>query len=143
MKRFPGNLKTTLVDLVLAGVTALAATGCVTKAAAQAQARAAYLAGQQEATSRLQQSQAGGGNVRINGQVHIPLLPWVNGLTLMRAIVTAEYTGTEPSQIIVVRNGVANRIDVKKLLGGEDIPLQPGDIVQLVESQAGAIPAQP
>ena len=125
--------------------TALAATGCVTKATAHAQARAAYLAGQQEAITRMQQAQAGGANVHINGQVHIPILPWVQGMSLRKAIVTAEYTGGEPSEIIILRNGLANRVDVKKLLAPEahDIPLQPGDVVQIVEPQTGPIQPQP
>ena len=130
--------------LAVLGV-ALVSAGCVTKSQAQAQARAAYLAGQQEAMTRLQQAQAGGTNIRINGAVRIPILPWVNGLTLMKAIVTAEYTGQEPAQILVLHHGIATRIDVKKLLAGEDVPLQPGDVVQIVEPQTGpaGLPAPP
>ena len=131
------------MGLVLVGAVALAATGCVTKATAQAQARAAYLAGQQEATARMQQSQAGSASIRINGKVQIPILPWVEGLTVMKALVTAEYTGGEPAQIIILHNGLASRVDVKKLLAGEDVPLQPGDVVQIVEPQSGPLPGAP
>ena len=94
-------------------IAVLALTGCVTKAKARAQAREAYLAGQQEAVQR-QQRQASGGDVRINGQVQIPLLPWTSGLTLMKALVTAEYNGPDPTQIIVVHNGVARPVDVNE-----------------------------
>jgi len=125
--------------LVALVVTLPAFTGCVTKAEAKAQARAAYLAGQQEAMTRAQQAQGDGGNVRINGQVQIPILPWVKGLTLMKALVTSEYSGPEPTQIMIMHNGIANRVDVKKLLAGEDVPLQPGDVVQIGDPQAGSL----
>jgi molybdopterin converting factor small subunit len=32
----------------------------------------------------------------------------------------------------VVRNGLARRVNVKDLLGGQDVPLQPGDVVQIL-----------
>ena len=38
--------------------------------------------------------------------------------------------------MIIVHNGVATRLDPKQLLTGVDIPLQPGDIVQLVQQPA-------
>ena len=54
-------------------------------------------------------------------------------MTLARALVTAEYLGTtDPGQILIVHNGVATRVEPSKLLSGVDIPLQPGDIVQLM-----------
>ncbi|MGA2657146.1 MAG: hypothetical protein ABSH34_06465 [Verrucomicrobiota bacterium] len=110
-----------------------ALAGCVTKAQAKAQARAAYIAGEQAAMIRLQQAQAQGPSVRINGPVRNPVVPWTASLTLSQAIMAAEYQGVgDPLEIIVVRNGVARRVDVKNLLGGQDVPLQPGDVVQIV-----------
>jgi len=143
MKRIrPRVLELGLLGLVGAAVAVLALTGCVTKAKARAQAREAYIAGQREAVQR-QQRQAAGGDVHIVGPVQIPILPWTSGMTLMKALVTAEYNGPDPTQIVVVHNGVANPVDVKKLLAGEDVPLQPGDVVQIDAPQSGPIQAQP
>lgn len=120
--------------------------GCVTKAKAKAQARAAYLAGQQEATIRSQQNQnrTQGGTVQINGPVRNPAVPWTQGLTLMKAIVAAEYGGaTDPAEILILRRGVATRVDVQKLLGGKDFPLLPDDVVSLVLPSADTAKPQP
>jgi len=117
--------------LLLAG----AAGGCVSKSNADARARAAYMAGQQEAMARMQQvqPQAQGPSVTINGEVRNRVVPWTEGLTLAQALVAADYCGAaEPGQIIIVHNGIATRIDPKQLLTGVDIPLQPGDVVQLL-----------
>jgi hypothetical protein len=128
------RLHSFLFCLALLLCSALA--GCVTKAQAKAQARTAYLAGQQEAIMR--QQQALGPNVRINGPVGNPVVPWTPGLTLSRAIVASVYQGVgNPAEIIVVHNGVARRVDVKNLLAGHDVPLEPGDVVQIVPRVAG------
>jgi hypothetical protein len=109
--------------------------GCVTKAQAKARERAAYIAGEQAAVIRLQQAQAQGPSVRINGPVRNPVVPWTAGLTLSQAIMAAEYQGVgDPAEIMVVRNGLARPVNVKNLLSGQDVPLQPGDVVQIVPS---------
>ena len=118
---------------------ALAAGGCVSKSKAQAQARAAFMAGQQQAVARMQevQAQAQGPSVTINGQVRNRVVPWTEGLTLAQALVAADYYGTaDPGQVIVVHNGLATRVDPKQLFNGADIPLQPGDVVQLIPQAA-------
>jgi len=122
---------------------AAAGSGCVSKATADARVKAAYLAGQQEASTRMQQNQAGGPSVRINGRVAIPVLPWVPGMTLGKALVTAEYSGGEPAEILLLHNGFARSVDVKRLLAGEDVPLQPGDTVIINEAAALTGPGQP
>ena len=113
----------------------LALAGCVSKSKANAQARAAYMAGQQQAMTRIQlaQTQGQGPCVTVNGEVRNRVVPWTQGLTLAKAVLAADYYGTkDPGQILVVHNGIANRVDPKQLLSGVDIPLQPGDTVQLV-----------
>jgi hypothetical protein len=107
--------------------------GCVTKSKADAQARAAFLAGQQQAMARAQtEPQPEGATVTLAGNVKNPLIPWTPGLTLAKAILDAEYAGKgDPVSIYVVRNGLASPVDPKKLLNGEDVPLQAGDIVQI------------
>ena len=61
-----------------------------------------------------------------------PDVAWTNNLTLAAALVTANYTGrTDPSEILIIRNGRAIRVDPKQLLSGEDVPLQAGDVIQV------------
>jgi hypothetical protein len=118
----------------LAAVAIFAALdGCVTKSQADAQARAAFLAGQQQAMTRAQtEPQPEGATVTLAGNVKNPLIPWTPGLTLAKAILDAQYTGKgDPVSIYVVHNGLASSVDPRKLLNGEDIPLQAGDIVQI------------
>ena len=119
-----------LACLSLASILA----GCVTKSKAQAQARDAFAAGQQQAMtlSRMQQPQ--GPTVTVVGQVRNSVIPWTSDLTLARAIVTAGYFGaSDPKQIYLVRNGKATTIDSKQLLNGEDLPVQPGDVIQIMQ----------
>jgi hypothetical protein len=125
----------------LCGALLLAVTlaGCVSKSKANARVRAAYVAGQQEAMRRMQaaQMQSQGPTVTVNGEVRNHLLPWTEGMTLTKALVAAEYSGaTDPSQIIIVRSGIATRIDARQILSGVDFPLQPGDILQLIPQTA-------
>ena len=116
-----------LTALLLASVT-----GCVSKAKARAQARDAFIAGQQETLRQMQLKQAP--SVTILGQVNTPVVAFTKDLTLAQALIAGEYTGrSDPSEIIVVRRGIATRVDPKKLLNGEDIPLQPGDVIQIKE----------
>ena len=97
-------------------------SGCVTKSKAREQARQAFMAGQQSAMMRMSQPQKP--VVTFIGQVQTPSIPWSEGLTLARAIVSAGYTGKDPKQILIVRGGQAVPVDPKQLLNGEDIPLQ-------------------
>jgi hypothetical protein len=111
-------------------------SGCITKAKAREQAQAAFLAGQQQAMVRMQQQQLQQGRgaiVSFVGPITNPNIPWTSDLTLARGIDQAGYTGgADPSHIFIVRNGQA--IDVtKQLLAGQDQPLMPGDVVQLMQ----------
>ena len=129
-----------LCCLVLAAV---AFGGCVSKSKADAKAREAFLAGQQQAMARMQQTQlqTQGPSVTVNGEVRNHVVPWTEGLTLAKALLAADYYGTaDPGQIFVVHNGRATRIEAKQLLTGVDIPLQPGDIVQLMPQAAAPKP---
>ena len=108
---------------------AIAITGCTTKSEAKAQARAAYAAGQQQALERALQSR---NSVTILGPVRTPLVPWTEDLTLAKALVAADYyPKTNPREIFLVRQGRAIPVDVNHLLGGEDVPLQAGDVVNI------------
>lgn len=104
--------------------------GCVTKATADRQARAAYVAGQKAAYQSMESAQTA---VVVLGDVRKHEIPWVAGLTLAQAIATAGYTGTrDPTNIILKRNSVQTDIDPKQLLNGKDVPLQPGDVISVV-----------
>jgi len=107
------------------------ATGCVSKTKAQAQARAAFMAGQQQAMVA-RTSQPAQNVVTVVGPVHTPSLSWTQDLTLAKAIVDAGYeSAVDPKQIMIVRNGQAVPVDPKSLLSGQDVPLLPGDMVVL------------
>ena len=131
-------------EALLAGLgclllVAVALAGCVSRTKADAQARAAFLAGQQQAQARMQQTQTQGQgpSVTVNGEVRNRVVPWTEGLTLAKALLVADYYGAaDPSQIIIVHLGVATRVDPKQLLTGVNIPLQPGDVVQLLPPTA-------
>jgi len=120
---------------LVAGVTCLVTfplTGCVSKSKAEAQARAAFFAGQRQAVEMVQRAQAMGLTVTVLGPVRNPTIPWTNELTLAKALIAANYFGrTDPSEILVERNGQATTYDPKKLLNGEDVPLQPRDIIDI------------
>ena len=110
----------------------LSISGCVSKARAKRDAQAAFIAGQKEAVMRIQQESSQEPKVTVNGPVRNGVLPWTEDLTLAKAIVEAEYTAPgNPAEVFLVRSGRAFRIETKEILSGRDIPLQPGDIIQL------------
>lgn len=108
---------------------AITLSACVTKSKAQAQARAAFEAGRQQAMDQMRQQQSPA--VTMIGKFQNGIIPWTEDLTLAKAIVAAGYSGPDPTEIILVRNGAGRTIDPQKLLGEEDAPLKPGDVVQV------------
>jgi hypothetical protein len=128
-----------LTNLCCLSLAAVALVGCVSKSKADAQAKAAFIAGQQHAMATMQQVQAQGAgpSVTVNGAVRNHVVPWTEGMTLAKALLAADYYAPgDPGQILIVHNGVANQVETKQLLTGVDIPLQPGDIVQLTPPTA-------
>ena len=117
--------------------------GCVSKAKARRDAQAAFMAGQQEAMRRAQLQGAQGPSITVNGPVKNPILPWRDDLTLAKAIVEAEYTAPgDPAEILLVRAGRAFRLELQQIFSGHDVPLQPGDIIQLHRAPLGAAPTR-
>jgi outer membrane lipoprotein-sorting protein len=111
-------------------ILALVAAGCVTKSKADAQARAAYIAGQEAAYKSMGGTMT---DVVVLGDVQKHEVPWVEGLTLAQALATANYTGQhDPQTIVLKRNTVETQIDPKQLLSGQDVSLQPGDVISVV-----------
>lgn len=104
--------------------------GCVTKATADAEARAAFVAGQKAAYQSMQSATT---SVMILGNVQKHQIPWVEGMTLGQALATADYTGAhDPTDIILRRNSVQTEVDPKQLLNGQDVPLHPGDVISVI-----------
>jgi len=102
--------------------------GCTTRSNAKQQARAAYNQGQQQAQRMLQARTS----VTLMGAVHTPIIPWTEDLTLAKALIIADYYGKgTPHEILLVRNGQAQRIDPDQLLAGNDVPLLAGDLIQI------------
>ena len=105
-------------------------TGCETKSRARFEARQAYVEGQQQA---LEQSGPKPKIVTVTGQVRNPVIPWTEDLTLAKAIDAAQYTGyLNPRLIRLIRDGQPTDIKPSALLNGQDMPLQPGDTIQVV-----------
>jgi hypothetical protein len=105
------------------------AAGCESKSRAKAEARAAYFAGQQQGMAM----QAGADSVWIVGDVKTPVIPWTDDLTLAKAIIAAEYQGLgDPSQIVLRRSGRPPYfVSPRQLLSGYDLPLKPGDHIEV------------
>jgi len=71
-------------------------------------------------------------SVLVQGDVRNAIVPWTEELTLARAIVAADYIGKwSPHSIAVIRNGRSQRISTTRLLHGDDMYLEPGDIVEI------------
>lgn len=126
----PGLYGLLMVALVLAG--------CTSRKLAREQARTAYFAGQARAMhEQLAAEQAPaaapvGDTVAIYGPVKVNTLRWTPDLTLIKTIVAAEYIpATPPRQITLIRNGSEIPVDTTSILGGDDVPVQPGDVVEL------------
>jgi len=113
-------------------VAATLLTGCVSKGTADARARAAFLAGQQQAAAVAHQTQLQGPTVTVVGEVRNSLIRWTVDLTLAKAVVAAGFYGrTDPTEITIQRDGKEIQTDPKRLLSGEDLLLQPNDVVLL------------
>ena len=81
-------------------------------------------------TSR--QTQLQGPTVTVLGEVRNQLVPWTLDLTLAKAVVLAEFYGrTDPTQITIQRDGQEIQCDPRRLLNGEDVLLQPNDVIIL------------
>jgi hypothetical protein len=121
----------TLASLLLLWCTpCFLLSGCVSKTRAKAEAQKAFVAGQQEAMMRLQHAR--GPSVTVSGQVKNPFVPWSSETTLAKAILEANYCGpADPKEILILRKGQQIPVDVQRLLSGEDVPLEAGDVVYL------------
>ena len=104
--------------------------GCMSRSKAKAQAQAAFAAGQQQGLAQMRDAQRT--NIRVIGNVRNPDVAWTQGLTLAQAIVAAGcYDQSDPREVVVIRRGERITIDPKILLRGDDVPLEPGDAIEI------------
>ena len=116
--------------VISASLLALALCGCESKGKRQADLRAAHMAGQMQAMARAQQAREP--SVMVIGAVRNPQIPWTEELTVAKAIVEAQYYGLhDPTAIVVLRAGKEIRINPRQLLAGDDLPLEPGDTLEI------------
>lgn len=111
-------------------IFALAVCGCTTASHSRLAAQNAFLAGQNSALRQQVAAQFNG--VTIIGAVQNSQVAWVAGLTLAQAVATANFIGAdEPKHIIITHQGESATLGADVLFGDTDIPLEPGDIVEL------------
>ncbi len=118
-----------LLAPILLGLT-LALAGCTTRSKADARARAAYAAGQQQAMNQM--TEARRVNIRLVGPVQYSEVLWQDGLTLAQAIAAAGYRDArDPRVIVIVRQRERISVLPQDLLAGKDTPLEPGDTIEI------------
>jgi hypothetical protein len=103
-------------------------TGCVSRSKSQLRQYQAYMAGQHEAKAT-QQTPA----VTFVGDVKNHSVTWAEDLTLAKGLLAAEYQALwDPHLILITRRGEIYKVNVKAFLGGgEDPPLEPGDVIEV------------
>lgn len=114
-----------------AAMLAFAICGCASRSKERARAAAAAFAGgQRQAFEEV--AEARRVHIRVLGPVRQPEIEWADGLTLAEAIVAADYTMPgDPRAIWIVRQRERIFVDPKRLLRGEDVPLEPGDTIEI------------
>lgn len=116
----------TLTLLVLASLT-----GCVSRSRERADLKSAFRAGEQKGEALAEAKRNG---ISFTGQVLVPIVPWTEGLTLADAIVAAHWTGLHDPRLIIVTNRNGERMELmpeEAVMAGE-LPLAPGDTIELV-----------
>jgi hypothetical protein len=115
---------------IMSLLVALALAGCTTKSKANKQSREAFAAGQRQGLAEAADAQRV--NIRLVGPVRQPEVPWADGLTLAQAIAAADYADARnPRAIVIIRQGRRIPIEPDTLLRGEDLPLEPGDTIEI------------
>ena len=116
--------------LTLGTAVAFTATACVSKAKSRKAAREAFQAGQARAAMTAETER---NNIRVSGQVLVPIVEWREGLTLAEAIVAAHWAGSgEPGSVVVTRHGERVELSPGESLAAAELPLEPGDQIELL-----------
>ena len=111
-------------------VLALVATSCVTKSGARREAQKTLFESQQREAMEQQQREPA---VWFRGDIRNARVPWREDLTLVEALDSAHYTRDQnPHVLTVTRKGEVFKVDVRRLLRGQDNPvLEPNDIIDV------------
>ena len=66
------------------------------------------------------------------GDVRNRIIPWSEDLTLAGALIEADYIGRwDPLSVTVTRGRKVQRFSASRLLGGGDMFLEPGDVIDI------------
>ena len=111
-------------------VLALVATSCVTKSGARREAQKTLFENQQREAMEQQQREPA---VWFRGDIRNARVPWREDLTLVEALDAAQYTQRQdPHTLTVTRKGEVFKVNVHRLLRGQDNPvLEPDDIIDV------------
>jgi hypothetical protein len=103
--------------------------GCVTKSAANAKARAAFIAGEKQGEAK----EINATSVWVIGNVRNPVIPWTDDLTLVKALTAADCLDKgDPKQIVITRTRQPPvHVTAAQLFNGYDMALEPGDRVEI------------
>ena len=107
---------------------ALTTCGCKTKKVAAQGPPPAYMdpVAAQEAMRQAQMV------VQVRGDVRNRIIPWSENLTLAGALVEADYIGRwDPLSVTVTRGRKVQRFSASRLLSGNDMFLEPGDVIDI------------
>jgi hypothetical protein len=104
--------------------------GCVTREGARREAQKTLFQEQQRAEFEKQQKEPA---VWFRGDIRHPRVPWQEGLGLVEALATAQYTWNwDPRVLTITRDGQIYTVNVRRLLRGQENPeLEPGDIIDV------------
>ena len=70
--------------------------------------------------------------VQVRGDVRNRVIPWNENLTLAAALVEADYIGRwDPLSVTVTRGRKVQRFSASRLLSGNDMFLEPGDVIDI------------
>ena len=109
-------------------VTLLAGLGCKSKQVKANGPPPAYMdpAAAQEAMRQAQMV------IQVRGDVRNHVIPWSQDLTLAGALVEADYIGRwDPLSVTVTRGKKVQRFSAIRLLSGNDMFLEPGDVIDI------------
>ncbi len=116
--------------ILLLLVSGLGLAGCITRSKARTQSRESFLAGQQQGIRQVEDARRI--NIRFLGPTQHQEVLWEDGLTLIQAIAAAGYTDTRtPSVIAILRQSGRISVSPRDVLAGQDVPLQPGDTIEI------------
>ena len=111
-------------------LASILAGGCTTKSNARIEARSAYYAGRAAAYHQMLEEEHT--SIRVVGHVKNHEFEWTDGMSLMQALIKADWTAMrDPKEIIIIRTREPYPVDMKAFMNGQDVQLEPGDTIEL------------